>query len=712
MSTPALVTAKLEGAVVHDAAPLAVSGLSGMGGTHRLYVGEGPDLVLYDSGGVFGSAHAWPVSREEGRAQLWLRWADGGQVLLGQARFGGTRSAGFCIEGDDAVKVADQLAPLCILDDPAGALRGGVPLGVGPDFVADREALIEAVSARSEAAAGAVKALVTPFKEARSPRVPVGALLLKALELPAADAALVEVLACGECFVRVAVHDHRLLLSRDAPGDVADIPCAQLVFAEDALVGSVMVAGFEVEGLRIPVDDPAELAGLRAHFGGTTAAIPRGTTDQVALHDGTGERTVDLVLTKERISLRERDGSLVHAFDLGTCAIQGTSTDFLVVDETAGPFRIRPRSTRFQQRILDHKGVALAAERTARDGPFLGVDAEERPVSIHVSGGLGVRGAAVPGEAPLSYEVDDERPWLVVGSWRFSAPSEVLEQVANHLAARSAQDLDLALKALPELELDWVLHGTFGGVVQAHRALVDAVGEPLRPPEDADERLLVLTRLSERVAWLRRQVQLARVQLPDVVRRTDARTALIAQVPMPAPRWRLEALADVERQLDRIEDQLAQLDWLKKALTATTPGYGRLATQLGMSIINPLRLVGSGAEAVRVAAIKRMVALAEAEGSEQVAIACIDEWSHLVRVLVPAAARELVSGLQPARRALSQSLRSAERTTALEDLVARRYARLLNHSRFPAAVGEPPRAEAIATLRAWMDQASSGLGEF
>ena len=76
------------------------------------------------------------------------------------------------------------------------------------------------------------------------------------LELPAADAALVEVLACGECFVRVAVHDHRLLLSRDAPGDVADIPCAQLVFAEDALVGSVMVAGFEVEGLRIPVDDP------------------------------------------------------------------------------------------------------------------------------------------------------------------------------------------------------------------------------------------------------------------------------------------------------------------------------------------------------------------------------------------------------------------------------------------------------------------------
>jgi len=704
VSPPALVAQALRGRLLYDAAPASVTGLSGMGGTHRLYFGDGPDLVLYDSGGVFGSARAWPVELDDqGCPSLWARWADQGQALIGEGRFGGTRRAAFVLDGPAAQAVSDSLTTW-LVPQPGQALRGGLPLGVRCDFVAARAVLAQELSSRSEAAAAAVKALVTPFDQPRSARQAVSALGTAAQGLPPADAALLEHLACGEVFVRVQVVDGRLLLSRDAPGDVADIPCAQLVFTEQELVGSVMVAGFEVEGLQIPVP-PQALPALQAHFGGTTAAIPRGTTDQVDLHDGsgTGSRRVDLVLTRERISLRERDGSLIHAFELEQSGIQGTSTDFLVVDAQAGPLRIRPCSTRFQERILSHRAVAQAAERTSREGPFLGVGPDEAPISVHPgSQGLTARGAPLPDATDVQYELIDDRPWLVVGDWRFSAPSEVLEAVANHLAARAASDLDPALQALPRLEADWLLHAALGPLVLGHRSLVEVLGEPLRPPDDADERLLVLTRLSEQVPFMRRAVQTARVQLPTRVRRDDARLAVATGVSMPTVRWRLELMRDIEVQLDRIEAQLAQLDWLSKALTATTPGYGRLAAQLGMSIINPLRLVGTGAEAVRIAAIKRMVASAEAEGSEQVALTCVQEWSHLVGVLAPMAALELLSGFEPARRELADRLARAERTPALRDGVARRVARLQNHARFPPSAGEPPRARAIEVLRQWM----------
>lgn len=705
MSAPTVVSNKVGGELVFDVAPVAVSGLSGMGGTHRLYFGTGPDVLLYDSGGVFGSASAWPVVSEPA-LELYARWADRGRALIGQGRFGGARSAGFVLEGGAADRVAPILTGL--LGAEEGALRGGLPIGVQCDFVADREELQAAVEARSEAAAAAIATLVTPFKTQRSPRQAVGALLLEPRKLPAPDGAMVEHLACGELFVRVQIADGRLLLSRDLPGDVADIPCAQLVHTEGGLVGSVMVAGFEVERLILP---PGELPGLKPHFGGTTAAIPRGTTDQVELVSPGGEkRRADLVLTRDRISLRERDGTLIHAFDLDNCGLQGTSVEFLVVDAEAGPFRIKPHATRFQERILVHRGVAAAAERTLREGPYLGVDPDDAPVAVEVSaGGPRVRGAVVPECVPPVYETDGERPWLVLGNWRFSAPSEVLESVANHLAARLATDPDQILDELPGLEAHWMIYSAFGAVLETHRALVEVVGDPLQPPEEAEERLLLLTRLSERVPYVRREVQTARLQLSRVLRRSDARLAERTGVSAAAVELDLSGLLEVERQLDRIEAQIAQLDWLRKALAATTPGYGRLAAQLGMSIINPLRLVGTGAEAVRIAAIKRIAASAEAEGSGQVSQACVEAWNHLMRVVLPSAAQDLLDSAMPSRVSLAQALAEAPESDALHTVLALRHARLRNHTAFPAQAGAPPRQEAIARLRDLMRRAGDSL---
>lgn len=710
MAKPAVVQKKLTGRLLHDCAPVAVAGVSGMGGSRRLYIGDGPDLVLYDSGGVFGTPSAWPVAADDdGGPQLWPRWAEDGDVLIGQARFGGTRTAGFQLESPDA-DIVDAIVGFAGRDD--GSFCAGIPLGVTCDFVADREALVAGLTEGDESVASVARALVGNLKAPKPGRNGIGSLILKTREVPAAAAALLDHLWCGEVFVRVSVANGRLLLSKHTPGDVADIPCTQLVASDKGLVGSVMVAGREVEALRVPLTDPAEAARLRGAFGGTTARIPRGTTDQVELVGPSESRRVDLVLTNRKIELRERDGSLVHAFTLEGAAVQGTSTDFLVVDDTGGPFRIRPITQRFQQRILAHQAVAAAAERTSQTGPFLGVDPDGAPISIHVSDGLVVRGGPTPEVAPVSYSVDDQTAWLVVGDWRFSAPPDVLEAAANHLAARLASDPRRVLRELPRLEADWLLHSAFGPLVATHATLVEALGDPLRAPADADERLLVLTRLSERAAYLRRHVQAVRVQLPGVVDASDARLASLGGVRRPSVPWSVDLLVEVERQLERIEGQLAQLEWLRKALTATSPGYGRLAARLGMSIINPLQLVGSGAEAVRLAAIKQMVASAEAEGADQVALACVEEWVHLVGVLVPAAATALLDAFDTPRRAFASRLSDAELDADAQEAIALRYARLANFRRFPEGVDGAIRAEAITTLREWTSTPAVGSTHF
>lgn len=703
MAIPAVVQQKLTGATLGEGEPQSSGGT--LGGSRRVYVAEGPSVILYDSGGVFGSPTATVADLTE-PGSLALRWADRGALLLVQARINAAKTVAVRFEGEPARAVAAGLAPLLPPIDADRGAEYGIETGLRCQFELDRPALLQALEARDPAGWAVAKSLLGSAAEPRHPRLAVGAVINATAALPAADLALLEHLYCGEMFVRVALHEGRLQLCKRAAGDVADLPCSQLGWEEDGLIGRVMVAGQVAVrvGLQIPDRDLRRRIREACTVGDDEV---RGATDRAEVTGQSGTQAVDLVLTDDELELRARDGGQVHRFDLGHCGLSGESGDFLVVDDQVGPLRVQAASPRFQQLLLTHPGVMAAAERTRFQGPFLGVGEDGEPLSLHLGSPIEVRGGSPPPDAPVRYEADGEAPWLRVGDWSFSASEDVLEAVANHLTARRAADASVLAEELPTLEADWLLHTAFGPHAEAHEGLVEILGDPLRVTMDVTERLAVLTHLSERVPWLRRHTERVRLRLPTFVQACDA-PVLDGDAPVLI-RWKLDRLGDISRQLERIEAALAQLDWLRKALTATTPGYGKLAANLGLSVINPLRLIGSGAEAVRIVAVKQMVAVAEAEGAEEVAQACIAEWSHLVSVLLPAAAEDLLAGWQTPRTMLAQRLASGAGDAAA---VALRYARLRNFPQFPDRPDGPPRRVALARIHRWVDDTPVGLAVF
>ncbi|TVQ89589.1 MAG: hypothetical protein EA397_14535 [Deltaproteobacteria bacterium] len=693
MSTPQVVQQAFEGTIVADFPPTMITGLSALGNTRHLYLADDPALILYDSGGVFGTPTTYALRDQDLGTALRLAWIEGGTHLLGHARFKGF-TATFLLEAALAERALDIFQ------------RGGAApplLGMRIQFTAEREALVATLAKRPDPTPTAVRALCTA-PQPRPARAMLSTIWQRASELPAADLALIEHLACGEVFAHVELTEGRLWISKQNKADLADVPPGQLHVTDGTLEGSFMVAGAAVRRIDLPAHRAQALDALR-RAAGETPSGPRGATDRATLQGGP-ESQVDLVLTEDHLEVRARSGALLHAFDLRRCAVQGSTTDFLVVDADAGPYRLQPATPRFQDLLVSHARVAEAAERATREGPFLGLGANEVPIAVFSGPPLRIRGADEPGRERLQIERSEDGSQLSVGAWTFAAAEPVVEAVANLLAARRAADPALLEAELPALERDWVLYAVLGPLAETHRILSETLGDPLRYPTDATERLTLLTLLAERTPWLRRHSIRARLELATFVHLADRRLAEASGCAAPPLNWDLDLLSDMTEALDRIERELAQLDWLRKALTATAPGYGRLAANLGLSIINPLRLIGTGAEAVRIAAIQRMTASVEAEGSERAAAACLDDWMHLIRVVVPALGHRLIQAYEP-RRAWASEL-AAVTDPGGRAAIALRFARLANFARFADAREGLPRAHAIQIIHGWLDHVPDG----
>ena len=219
----------------------------------------------------------------------------------------------------------------------------------------------------------------------------------------------------------------------------------------------------------------------------------------------------------------------------------------------------------------------------------------------------------------------------------------------------------------------------------------------------------MLTWFAEGLGYLRHHLDLVVHALPGfTVRQDEALLEQAGLLPVAGDpevyRQALHPLAGVLPHLERIDQEISQLDWLRKALLSSQTGYAGVALKLGASLINPFGLVGAAREAYRVRTLQGRIAATETQGAADAAQRCVAEWNHLATQLLPVLGPAVERALLPARRTLTshllQAWEDAEDAERLLRALALRFARLENYRRFPPDGLDPtPRSSAIALLR-------------
>lgn len=698
-----------------------------------LVVTDAPGIYLHDGGAVMGTVASRSLLGDQLVAgQTWsARWTQTPGQLALAVRFNDGTSVDALADGVEAEAVARVLG---------GASAGAQDPGRGP--VAS-ETFVRFVE--SPASLHMQAPLPPPVAEALR-----GCVTLRPELLPG----------------RV-----RLFHSSD-PRPVVDAPW-------DAFRVSTLGHRLDLEG-RVPfAGHLAEKLGIHlASSAAATAAAQRAsvgveqTPERPSHHDGAAAGVVapvqvyglldgvaqagarlDLVIKERSLELRHAEsGAVLHTFDLTSNAagVEGTGSQFVIVDGSAGPLRVDLASEPLSAQIQRHRGIEALARRSSVDGPYLGLTESGAPAQVDIADdGLHVRTPtdnwwiAFDDLGELAAEHPETEHVMRIGAAdgrQFSLTTGLLTAFGLYGAVRGANvahrhrdrpNSEEVARGVLGREGDWLLYSWFGPLLELHIRLLQRWPDSARrdavsaPSSDAERKELV-TGFAGAMVPLREHIEAVAHGLPLFLIEQDE--ALFARADQAVPSG-LQDMAEtysrvfgmvrsLAADLARIERELSRVDSLRARLAGAqqTQLIGLAASTgiaLGASILmaNPVFLIAPMAQGARMAMGGDQQTKESAGTLTSVAGAVVSYWNHLMLRVLPPVSRRMLDGTYPLRSRVAGELtrRSARVDPAgrakIIAALAQRFGRLEAFGELPS---DPrfsrPRKDAIDFVNRLQDE--------
>ncbi len=698
------------------------------------------ELIAYvhDTGGLLGDAetHRQVLSPDK----FHLIAPSVSEELWGFVKFPGKKCAGFSVEAEMAAVTLQHLETYFRVDRQAD-FDSGVEVAVHAAFEEDRDKLV--VSALD------IQTEDLTFIDSVSQselNMPNWFLHMKTnRSMAPAKLVIHEQLFVGEFYARVLVKDGRLSLRR---GDLElmDLPLDRIRWGsgENArqvkLENQLTLVGQIVNGLTItlPETQANNFAVLRER-----TALQAGS-DVSARGDGSGlssviqltgrlpggpvDQRADILISSDAIELRTTTGQPLASFDLNSSWVRvaGSSEEFVIFDQKAGPLKVTSDSSAFRERLQAHEVVREAAVRTTERGPYPLYFGEEGVAMVHGDEqALCVKAVKFEQKIPYEHIEQVDGPtmndsWalqLKIGGVQFpvSGQVEILQSFHADLKGRmlgiqtppvKSEELS---KSILHLEGDYFTFTLFSPFLLLNDLFdkENALGEI----QGRDELLKGLALMAHGMDSLSDHLDMCLHYFPTWTAARDAEMLQGMMEPAKVLKLRKEqerglrlavaGLAPLNGEVQRLNMILAnRVGFLPKG---DNLNYASLALSLVGATFNPILLVGGAHQLTSMLGSGAREEKFSEESLSNLHNRVLDRWTYLLDTLVPLLSYQLSENLFPPRIRLAKAVSSsAGDSDEAEERVRKRLA--LRRSRLECILGYPVEDGNFATRQSLVDR--------